>query len=273
MKKILAIAILPLLILSLSGLTSCKNRSAKQEQKKIELEQLEEIKESIKENVYPIPNSADVISMLSDYGVGYLTDISNPPENVRKYFVSSKQALNLGAFGADLSYATLYNQQQLIINYMEAIRNLANELKIPMIFDEAMYERIKANAENKDSLVSILTNAFNDTYAELSENDQQALGLLVVGGAWVEGMHLATHVSGAAYNIEAVSKVLLKQKDSFDKYIEITGTHMDDPALSEFVKMLDPIKQVYAGITTSLTQKNIDDITRAIDGIRKQVVQ
>jgi len=273
MKRTLTWFILSAFILSLPGLNSCKSKSDKSEQKKIELQQVTTIKEEIRENVYPLPNSADVINMLSDYGVTYINGISNPVENVKKYFTSAKKALNLGAYGANLSYATLYDNQQDVINYLGAIRTLANELNLAKVYDESLYEKIKVNADKRDTLVSILTETFNNTYGTLSQNGQEVLGLLIVGGAWVEGMHLTTNVSGAAYNIAAISKVLLEQKKSFDTYLDITKNYLDDPNLSDFIKQLEPMKQVYAGLSTSLTQTNINDIAKAIEGIRKQMVE
>ena len=107
-----------------------------------------------------------------------------------------------------MSYATLYNIQQEVINYLNAIRSLANELNMAKIYNEDLYNQIKQNYDNRDALVKILTGAFNDSYAYLAENDQQPLALLVVGGAWVEGMYLTTHVSEAAYQVAGISKVL-----------------------------------------------------------------
>lgn len=272
MKKRFTVVILTLLIISLTGLYSCKNRAAKLEKKKIELEQVKTIESEIEKNVYPLPTSAEVIKMLSELEVGYIMGISNPVENVKKYFSSTKRATNLGTYGADLSYATLYNIQQEVINYLNAIRTLANELNMSAIYDESLYERIRENFDSKDTLVAILTDAFNSTYAFLSDNDQQALALLVVGGAWVEGMYLTTHVSDAAYNVAGIAVVLLEQKKSFELYLEITKAYADDPGVGEFLKLLDPMKQVYEGLSTSLTNQNIIDITKAIEGIRSKIV-
>ena len=47
---------------------------------------------------------------------------------------------------------------------------------------------------------------------------------------------------------------------------------MDNPVVGDFVKTLDPIKTVYAGMTTSLTEQNIKDITAAISVIREKVI-
>ena len=107
-----------------------------------------------------------------------------------------------------------------------------------------------------DSFI-LLTNTFNDTYNYMADNDQQTLALLVVGGAWVEGMYLTTNVSEAAYNVAGISKVLLEQKKSFDLFLDLTKPYMDDPMIRDFVKELDPIKKVYAGLGTSLTDRII----------------
>jgi hypothetical protein len=273
MKKIFAGFILPLLIISFTCLSSCKDRASSKLQKVAEQEAVKKIPGEIESNVYPLPTSAEVIRMLTDLEVGYIIGISNPVENTKKYFISSTRAINLGVFGADLSYATLYNQQQQVINYLDAIRSLSNELSMSKIYNEDLYTKIKQNFDNKDELVKILTSAFNDTYAYLSDNDQQPLALLVVGGAWVEGMYLTTHVSEAAYQVAGISKVLLDQKKSFDLFIEITKPYLSDPSVGDFVKRLDPVKAVYAGIGSSLTEDNIKDITKVIGEVREQIVQ
>jgi hypothetical protein len=273
MKKIFAGFILPLLIICVTCLSSCKDNAASKQQKKVEKEQIKEIEGKIESNVYPLPTSAQVIKMLTDLQVGYIIGITNPVENSKKYFSSSTRAINVGGYGADLSYATLYNQQQDVIQYLDAIRTLANELNMSKIYNEDFYTRIKQNFDNKDELVKILTSAFNDTYAYLSDNDQQPLALLVVGGAWIEGMYLTTHISEAAYQVAGISKVLLEQKKSFDQYLEITKPYLSDPSVSDFVKLLDPVKKVYEGIGTSLTEQNIKDITKVIVDLRNQIIK
>jgi hypothetical protein len=272
MKKIFTGVILLLLIASVSCFTSC-NGKAESKQKKIEAEIKDTITNQIEANVYPLPTSAEVIEMLTKLEVGYIFGITNPVANTKKYFSSTTRAINVGVFGADLSYTTLYNMQQDVLNYMEAIRSLANELNMSKIYNEELYENIKKNFDNKSELVKILTNSFNDTYTYLSDNDQQTLALLVVGGAWVEGMYLTTHVSEAAYQVAGISKVLLEQKKSFELFLNITEPYMNDASVGDFVKSLDPMKKVYEGLGTSLTDQNIIDITKTIADIRTKIVQ
>ena len=47
---------------------------------------------------------------------------------------------------------------------------------------------------------------------------------------------------------------------------------MDEPNVKEFVDKLEPIKKVYEGLTTSLTNQNIIDITNAITSIRSKII-
>ncbi|MCU0472126.1 MAG: hypothetical protein MUC93_02005 [Bacteroidales bacterium] len=276
MKKIIALLLLPILLVSFSGITSCKSGKTKEsnkEQKLVEMEKIKTIEGEIESNVYPLPTSAEVIKMLTDLEVGYIFGISNPVENAKKYFSTSSKAINLGVFGADLSYATLYNIQQEVINYLDAIRSLSNELNMSKIYDETLYDRIKQNFDNRDELVKVLTSAFNDTYTYLADNDQQTMALLVVGGAWVEGMFLTTHVSEAAYQVAGISKNLLEQKKSFELFLELSKPYETDPIVSDFIKKLYPVKKVYEGLGTSLTNQNIMDLTKAIEEVRGQIVQ
>ena len=276
MKKTIAVIILPLLITGFSFMTSCnscKNRNVSEERKKIEMGQADTLEKEIQSNVYPLPTSAEVIKMLADLEVGYTFGITNPVSKAKRYITSTDKAINMGVFGADLSYATLYNMNQEVLNYLGAIRTLANELNMSRIYDETLYDKIKLNFDNRDELVKILTEAFDKTYSYLVDNDQQVHALLVVGGAWVEGMYLTTHVSLQSYHYAGISRNLLEQKKSFDLYLEITGPYLSDPVLKEFVDNLQPIKDVYKDLGTSLTQKNIDDISLAIGGVRAKIVK
>jgi hypothetical protein len=276
MKKIIAGIMIPALMISfccLNSCNSCKDGSTRNQQKIVEREKVDTIKKEIESNVYPLPSSAEVIKMLTELEVGYIIGITNPVENSKKYFTSTARATNLGVCGADLSYVTLYNQNQKVIDYLDAIRSLSNELNMSQIYNAELYDKIKQNFDNKDELVKILTTSFNDTYSYLNKNNQEPLALLIVGGAWVEGMYLTTHVSEAAYQVPGISGVLLNQKKSFELFLEITRPFATDPGVSDFVKLLDPVKKVYEGIGTSLTEKNIMDITKVIDGVRSQIVK
>lgn len=270
MKRICIKVIIPFLVLATVGLGSCKNKKSDGQQA-VELDERARIEKTIEESVYPLPTSANVIKLLTDLDVGYIIGISNSVDKASGYLTSKSRAINLGIYGADLSYCTLYNMQQEVINYLSAVRTLSNELNMSQIYDEALYTSIKENFDNRDKLVEVLTTAFNNTYVYLSENGQESLALLVVGGAWVEGMYITTNISESVYHVEGIVQVLLEQKASFELFIDIATPYADDPLVSEFLNDLEPIRKVYEGIQTSLSMKNVEDITKAIEAVRTKL--
>jgi hypothetical protein len=273
MKKIITRILIVAMILAAAGTYSCKNRSETKKQKESSSVPQEAIDQEIEEIVYPLPTSAEVIRQLTDMDLGYILGAPNPPENRKNYLESYKRSVNLGVYGADLSYATLYNMQQDVVDYLAAVRELANEQNLSKIYDESLYEDIKNNFDNRDTLVSILTDAFDRTYGYMVNNGQANLALLMVGGAWVEGLYLTMAVSESGQNLTGFEKALLDQKASFELFLELAQPHIDDPYVRKILDALQPIKDFYATVGTSLTMKQIETLKNAVNGVRAGLVQ
>lgn len=275
MKKIVFVLVSLSLLASIS-LNSCNSDKKKKdstEQKKIEIDEPEKLTSEIEESIKALPTSAEVIKMLTELDVKYINGISNPPANVDQYILTESKAINLGIYGADLSYVTLYNMNQEVIDYLDAIRRLAGELNLSKLYDEGLYDNISNKYDEKDELVDILAGTFNETYSYLSSNDQLPLALMVVAGAWVEGMYITTHISESVFHVEGIVRVLLEQKQTFELFLEIAESHPDDPEVMKLLKELQPIKEVYKGVDeTSLTITNVADITRVIEEVRAKFV-
>ena len=76
------------------------------------------------------------------------------------YVTSDKQAINLGIYGADLSYATIFEENAISISYLDVVKSLASELGIGDVLGYDMIERAESNRTRQDSLVSIVSEAF-----------------------------------------------------------------------------------------------------------------
>lgn len=273
MKKTITKILIAVMIVSAAGIYSCKNRGEARKQKEISNIQKGVVDQEIEENIYPLPTSAEVIKQLTDMDLGYILGATNSPDNRKNYLESYKRSVNLGVYGADLSYTTLYNMQQDVVDYLAALRDLANEQNLSKIYDESLYDRIKNNFDNRDTLVTILTGAFDRTYGYMVKTDQANLALLMVGGAWVEGMYLTMAVSESGQHLSGFEKVLLDQKASFDLFLELAQPHIDDPLVTKLVESLKPIKDVYETLGTSLTMDQIEVLKKAINGVRAELVQ
>lgn len=270
MKRALFV-FLPLVVLLLTVSISCRERRGGSNQKAADKEEVKLLTKEIEDVIYPLPTSAEVIRMLTELEVGYIIGISSQPDNAKNYISSKQMALNLGIYGADLSYATLYNMEQEVLNYLNAIRTLTNDLNMSKLYDQRLYDEIKESFDDKDKLVSILTTAFNGTYNYMSVNDQEAQALLVVAGAWIEGMYITTHISEIVYHVEGIVRVLMEQKKSFELFLETVEPYSKDPLVSDILMMFEPLRLIYLEIDDSITVKNVDDLTREIEKIRDNI--
>lgn len=270
MKRTLSI--LMSFCLVLLTLSSCKQKKEEGPEGKINMEEVEAVTEQIEETVYPLPTSAELINMINDIGINYMVGITNEAEKADEYMTSKSKALNVGIYGADLSYVTIYQMQQEVLDYLEAIRELSKDLNLEAIYDEALYEKIKQNFDSRDELIDMLTDTFNKTYSYLTENDQQNLALMVVAGGWVEGMYITTHVNRTTHSFNEVVRVFLEQKKSFELYLELAQPYAEDPMVKEVLEIFEPLKVIYSGMDGGITEKQVDQLEKAIEVVRAKLV-
>ncbi len=273
MKKTITKILVAVMILAVAGAYSCKNRGETRKIKEMSAIEKQGLEKEIEENVYPLPTSAEVLKKLADLDLGFILGATNPPANSRNYIESYNRSVNLGIYGADLSYTTLYNMQQDVVDYLKVMSELAYDQNLSKIYDESLYTKIKDNIDNRDTLVTILTDAFDHTYSYMVDADQANLALLMVGGAWIEGMYLTMAVSESGAHLSGFESVLIDQKKSFELFDEIARPHADDELVSKILTAMQPIRAMYATLGTSLTMKNIEDLKKAINSVRAELVK
>ena len=256
--------------------SGCKNKGGGQKGSSAgqvaPLENKQEIKKQVQEFLYPLPTSMEVVQMLQDIGIPYIIGISNSIDNVNKYMSSGSKAIALGVYGADLSYASVYNMQQDVISYLDVIRKLAGELYLQDVYNEKIIERINSNLNNKDSLVNILTNVLFESYNKLNQNGKGDIALDMVTGGWVEALYLTTHVTANSYNNYDLVKIIADQKKSLDKLMDVLNERKDDPSIHNLITTLEPLQKLYAAAGSSMTEKQLKGISAEIEKIRNKIL-
>ena len=102
-----------------------------------------------------------------------------------------KEALALGAYGADMSYASIFEQSQVASKYAERIVGLAQDMGLGNAFSPERMQQLASSDPNIDKM-HILTTAYLDASDQLhSEERSQYVALLIVGG-WLEGLHISS---------------------------------------------------------------------------------
>ncbi|HMZ50405.1 MAG TPA: hypothetical protein PLP28_15580, partial [Flavobacteriales bacterium] len=141
-----------------------------------------------------IPSPMETASLLKKAGAGYDKSVLNDVKNVDNYTSASKQALNLGIYGADLSYAGVFNNTQESMLYTACAQNLAKRLDVANAFGQETVDRMEKNRNDRDSLLDIISSTYWDVDAYLKDNGRDNISALMIAGGWVEGLYMATQV-------------------------------------------------------------------------------
>lgn len=258
-----------LLLVVVAFLTSCNSRQSSSDKVN-----KKEIEKDVKEVVYPMPTAFELTEMLNRIGAAYIISLSNPADNVNKYLTEKSQALNLGVYGADLSYSSTYRQKQETMGYMKASKVLVEELNISAAIDPEIIEKIEQSGDNKEQLVKIITDSFYSTYKYLQKNNRGGVSTIIMAGSWIEGLYIATHISEDTYkNVEMV-KIILDQKKSLDKLLELMAKDTDNADVKSVYDDLLPLKKIYDSIDEkAITENQLNSIQNEVSKLRNKIVE
>ena len=271
-KKInLYSSILILVIFTLLGLYGCKS-DGKKASKGVNIEDFisdDDIFDDIdkaKKIFYSLPSPLETAMLIKSAGAHYDEELLNPLENVSKYTTTRALALNLGIYTTDLSFASLFDQTQTSINYMNASRKMAEGLDISDAIDAETMTRLEDNLQNRDIVMDIISETFLNSSSYLKENERQDVAAIVLVGGWVEGLYLATKLVGdkSIENNKLVDRIL-EQKLSFN----IVQRMLDDnkekangepnEEIVELISELQPLKEAFDKVTIETTESQSVD--------------
>ena len=280
-------------------LFSCNDDEIEDEKEQIDSSLLENpTLVKVNNRLFSVPSPFQVAVLVKDNNIPYNKDLLNPVSSQINYNTSFKQALNLGIYGADLSYLNIYEQLPEVATYFAVVKILSNELGISSTIDEKTIRRIEQNSSNKDSLLLILSTIYRDADAFLFNNDRNEIGLLILSGGWIESLYIMTKTLSKYKNQEIINRIG-DQKHPLDNLIELLRPYYGkiseefDEFLEELVDLatvfdgvvieyiyVEPIVDVENKITTinSTTKTIINDyqlqqISDIIEEIRKKIIE
>jgi hypothetical protein len=221
---------------------------------------------------YPIPTSYDITKYIYQAGAPYITSLANGPEKAGEYITQRDKVLNLGVYAADLCYATTYMMKQGTMNYLEASKILIEDLGISTTFNVTYAERIEENIDDRDSLIQVVTESFDDTWNYLIENKQDILARLVVCGSWIEGVYITTNVAQKAIDNTSLLEALARQKNSLNELVELLEAVKDVEEVADLYKSLVDIQSIYVGVGDIMTDEQLKVLSEKIAVLRESIV-
>lgn len=193
---------------------------------------------------YSIPSPIQLGQMLQRAGATYDKKVLNPTDNAAKYSKTDSKALNLGVYGADLSYSAVFNQPQEVMSYLTSSKKLAEDLGITTSFSASVMERMEKNTGNRDSLLYIISELFLNSNEALKENDQSNISVLVLAGGFIEGMYVGTQVAKTVKDNKAIHARIGEFRGSLSNLIMLVST-VNGSSGYDVLADLKSIKAIY----------------------------
>lgn len=197
---------------------------------------------------YSIPSPIETTSLLKGAGARYNASYLNPIENVSKYSTAASRALNLGIYGSDLSFTSIFDQTQESMLYLQCTNKLATSLGINGAFDENTTSRIEANLENRDSLLTIISDSYWNADSYLKQNGQPGVSALIIAGGWIEGLYIATEIAANTKNADIVKRIG-EQKLSLDNLVGLLDNYKSaNEGVNDMYGKFSELKKIYDAI-------------------------
>lgn len=211
------------------------------------------------EMIRTLPQPIEIADIISKSNMEFSVDMLVPSGNSSGYSDKYYQSLAFGAYGVDLGYINLNEKTLYTLEYLESIKNLSEDLKVNQFFDFSTLAELSKSRNNADSLIQVSTKNFNRIDEFLREKNRGELSVLILIGAWLEGMHMFAEIHKKN---PAVASRIGEQKVIFGNIAAL----MDKLESVDHFKMmkqdLQPLKAAYdsVGITTIYKQPETQEV-------------
>ncbi|MDA9019264.1 hypothetical protein N9I61_01955 [Flavobacteriales bacterium] len=195
------------------------------------------------------PSPMETASLIKRSGAHFHSDALNAANEYNRYTTSDKQAINLGIYGADLSYATIFEENSTSLDYLASIKSLSQALGVSDVLSEEVMNEVEENRNDRDVLMDIVSETFYDLNERLKFNGQEDLAGLVVASGWVEGMYLATRHLDAAP--DELKQRIAEQKLVLNDVMGLCNSYEQTPALTNLLTSMQSIENAFGGVAST----------------------
>jgi hypothetical protein len=227
-------------------------------------------------NISQVPFSFELIEQLYQSKISFNNEILSSPNNLNKYSRAFSKALNLGVYGADLSYVITYEQFQMIAIYTKNCKKMTEELNLSFAFNDLVMQRFEEYKDNKDSLSRFVFTSFKNINGQLKTEDRLEFAMMVLVGNWVESVYLAANKMnvGQIASNALLNKVLANQKQSLEMLLTLIEPFKNNENSKTINQALIEIQKLFnqENDDTLLTEQQITALSSKIAELRNKIV-
>lgn len=228
-----------------------------------------------------MPSPIEMAILVKHAGGEYNPSLLNDIKKIDEYVTSGKKTINMGVYSADVGYTSLYKQTQETVFYLNGVRQLSDGIGLTDAFEQSIFDRVEANIEVRDSLLVILSNAYDIANSYLKENDRMNTSALMIAGGWIESVYLAANLGSKEDGTEDIIALrILEQEVVLGKIIKTMRLIENDPLVAEFADKLEDLSTVLVeqkvkigeGEHASVDEEKMKEVVKKINEIRAWAV-
>jgi hypothetical protein len=213
-----------------------------------------EISEDAMEDIIQnLASPVEISAMINSLGVPFSQKYLPSDITVSNITTNFRKAYKLGVYGADLGYLNIYEKTTSAIDYITAIKQLADGINVGQFVDFATLKRLASSKHNIDSLMYLSVRSFNRMDKHLRETKRSHLSALIITGLWVEGMYLATQVARENTHPEITERIG-EQKIILNDLLLILNTYKKDKKFANLIKDLEVVKKEFDKVEITYEQ-------------------
>ena len=197
--------------------------------------------------IFSIPSPIQTAYFIKEMNLPFDGDLLSDDRKTGQYVDEYSQALNLGIYGADLAYSSIYDQKGTSIRYLASIEKLTSQLGLSSTFDADFMSRFEKNNGNEDSLVGLMSDAFSKADNFLKSANRKSTSALILTGGWIEMMYFANEL-GAQNSSEEMMKRIGEQKETLNSLVSILSEYNGKNQNDELIDQLKSLKTSFENI-------------------------
>jgi hypothetical protein len=213
--------------------------------------------------IQSIPSPVEMNTVIKSTGAAFNANIMHKTSQVDKYTTNYDQAFNVGVYTADMGYINVYDKTMYSLACISAIKKLSDAIQVGQFFDFEALQRLSKNSNNVDSLQYISINSFNKMDAYLRSQNRGELSVLIVSGAWLEGLHVATQTMKAKSNDELREKIG-EQKIVLESLMKILNMCDQIPHFKKIIAGYNKLNEAFKKVEIKYIQG--EPVTKIVDG-------
>ena len=187
----------------------------------------------------------EIASIIKESDVKYDEDLLNKISKSDSYTSGLKMALNLGIYSSDMSLASMFNQSQKTVEYLNSLKSLSSRLGIAQLIDDDTINRLESKGTSKDEMLDIISEVYMNINNYLTENNRKNVATIVLVGGWTEGLYVALNITDLnAEKYHTLAERIIGQKMALNTVIDIIDSTPNAENDQDLIYLKDKMSEI-----------------------------